>query len=635
MKKIKLSIATALLLATNSYAQTTEDLGMITVTSGTFKAQENKTTFSTEIFTQKDILESKAKDIYSFLNSQSSVIVMPSYGNTFAQKIDMRGYGLTEGYQNIVITVDGRRINNIDMAPQLLSSISLDNVERIEITKGFGSVEFGDGATAGTINIITNGKNTNFVKTYYGNNNTKYGALSLGYSNEWVIINGYMDYSSTDGEKKDENYIKNKSLEIKLFPSNDSELRAKRSFTNLNTKYPNSLTLAEYNNNILKDKGFTEQYVSSYITSVGGNYSFSPKIEVVADFTDEDKKSDYPTWKSTYENKSINSKVKIKSDALKVAFGVDTFDGNRKQTGNTTTKENKGIFTTASYLTGDTIISAGGRYEEVNYKYAPDTGASLEKKEYLNGWDIGVNQTLNENQSIFANYNKAFQAPDVDRFFATSYDDNWNSVTNFNSFINPAISKTLNIGFNDFRSSNKLKLTVFKTDLTDEIYYYKTGTWSGRNTNIDKSNKYGIELFNKYLINENLYTSLNYSYVVAKIDTENEASGAYNNKNLPGVSKHNTTVNLGANIGHFASVLSHTYRSEADAGEDLTNTFAQKQEVYNSTDVSFEYKATKSIEIFGKIQNLFDNKNGLWIRNDAIYPVNYYRNYYAGVKVNF
>lgn len=635
MKKIKLSIATALLLATNSYAQTTEDLGMITVTSGTFKAQENKTTFSTEIFTQKDILESKAKDIYSFLNSQSSVIVMPSYGNTFAQKIDMRGYGLTDGYQNIVITIDGRRINNIDMAPQLLSSISLDNVERIEITKGFGSVEFGDGATAGTINIITNGKNTNFVKTYYGNNNTKYGALSLGYSNEWVIINGYMDYSSTDGEKKDENYIKNKSLEIKLFPSNDSELRAKRSFTNLNTKYPNSLTLAEYNNNILKDKGFTEQYMSSYVTSIGGNYSFSPKIEVVADFTDEDKKSDYPTWKSTYENKSINSKVKIKSDALKVAFGVDTFDGNRKQTGNTTTKENKGIFTTASYLTGDTIISAGGRYEEVNYKYAPDTGASLEKKEYLNGWDIGVNQTLNENQSIFANYNKAFQAPDVDRFFATSYDDNWNSVTNFNSFINPAISKTLNIGFNDFRSSNKLKLTVFKTDLTDEIYYYKTGTWSGRNTNIDKSNKYGIELFNKYLINENLYTSLNYSYVVAKIDTENEASGAYNNKNLPGVSKHNTTVNLGANIGHFASVLSHTYRSEAYAGEDLTNTFAQKQEAYNSTDVSFEYKATKSIEIFGKIQNLFDNKNGLWIRNDAIYPVNYYRNYYAGVKVNF
>jgi iron complex outermembrane receptor protein len=114
--------------------------------------------------------------------------------------------------------VDGRRINNIDMAPQLLSSISLDNVERIEITKGSGSVEFGDGATAGTINIITNGKNTNFVKTYYGDNNTKYGALSLGYSNELVIVNGYMDYSSTDGEKKDENYIKNKSFDIKLFP---------------------------------------------------------------------------------------------------------------------------------------------------------------------------------------------------------------------------------------------------------------------------------------------------------------------------------------------------------------------------------------------------------------------------------
>jgi iron complex outermembrane receptor protein len=385
--------------------------------------------------------------------------------------------------------------------------------------------------------------------------------------------------------------------------------------------------LAEYNNDILKDKGLSEQYMSSYITSIGGSYSLFPNIELVADFTDEDKRSDYPTWKSTYENRSISSKVKIKSDALKVAFGVDTFDGSRKQTGNMTSKENKGIFTTASYLAGDTIISAGGRYEEVNYKYTPDTGASLEKKEHLNGWDIGVNQTLNKNQSIFANYNKAFQAPDVDRFF--------NYGGTFNDFINPAISKTLTIGFNDFRSSNKLKLTLFRTDLTDEIYYYKTGAWSGKNTNIDASHKYGIELFDKYLINKNLFTSLNYSYIVAKINTENEANGAYNNKNLPGVSKHNATINIGTNFGHFASLLSHTYRSEAYAGEDLANTFTQKQETYNSTDVSLEYKATKNIEIFGKIQNLFDNKNGLWIKDDLIYPVNYYRNYYAGVKVNF
>ncbi len=622
-KNTKLSFVASAILAT-TYLQAVEDLGMITVTSGSFKTNENKAPFSTEIFTTEDILKSKAKDIYSFLNSQSSIIVMPSYGNTFAQKLDMRGYGLTDGYQNIAILIDGRKINNIDMTPQLLSSISLDNIEKIEITKGSGSVEFGDGATAGTINIMTNGKNTNFIKTYYGNNNSKYGALSLGHSNDKIIVNGYIDYSSTDGEKKDENYIKNKSLDIKFFPTNDLEFRAKRSFSNLNTKYAKSLTLAEYKDNILKDKGFTEQYMSSYVTSIGGSYFLSPKIEMSADFTDEDKRSDYPTWKSTYENQSFNSKIKIKNDSSQVAFGIDNIDGDRKQTGNKTTKENQGLFITTSYLIGNTFVSAGGRYEEVNYIYAPDSGTALEQKEYLDGWDIGINQSLNENQSIFANYNKAFQAPDIDRFF--------NYGGTFNAFINTAISKTFNIGFNDFRDNNKLKITVFKTNLTNEIYYYKT---SYRNTNIDKSYKYGLELFDKYLINSIIYTSVNYSYIVAKIDTENEANGAYDGKNSPGVSKHNATLNLGTNFGNFSSLLSHTYRSKAYAGEDLANTFTQKQEAYNSTDISCEYKVGKNVEIFAKIQNLFDQKNGLWIKDDSIYPVNYFRNYYAGIKASF
>ena len=36
-----------------------------------------------------------------------------------------------------------------------------------------------------------------------------------------------------------------------------------------------------------------------------------------------------------------------------------------------------------------------------------------------------------------------------------------------------------------------------------------------------------------------------------------------------------------------------------------------------------------------KIQNLFDEDNGLWIEDDTIYPVNFERTYYAGMKVKF
>ncbi|MBD3842521.1 MAG: Plug domain-containing protein, partial [Campylobacterales bacterium] len=176
---IKLSIA-AILAVSNIYAL--EDLGMITVTGGNFTTKENRTTFATEIFTQNEIKNSNASTIYEFLNEQSSINVMPSSGNIYAQKIDMRGFGITDGYQNVVVIVDGQRLNNIDMTTQLLSSIPVDTIEQIEIIKGSGSVKYGDGATAGAINIITNGKYNNKLSMFSGNNGTKGASIILGYN---------------------------------------------------------------------------------------------------------------------------------------------------------------------------------------------------------------------------------------------------------------------------------------------------------------------------------------------------------------------------------------------------------------------------------------------------------------------
>ena len=67
----------------------------------------------------------------------------------------MRGFGITEGYKNLVITLNGRRLNTIESNPQALGTIPINNIDRIEITKGSGSIMFGDGAQAGTIQLYT------------------------------------------------------------------------------------------------------------------------------------------------------------------------------------------------------------------------------------------------------------------------------------------------------------------------------------------------------------------------------------------------------------------------------------------------------------------------------------------------
>ena len=147
-KEYVMSALTASLLTTSLLGEPTR-LESVYITTTSFKTEESKATNAVEIYTKKDIEDSNAKDIYEFLNSSTSIITMPSYGNSFTQKIDMRGYGLDSGYQNIVITVDGRRVNSIDMTPPLLSSIAIEDIEQIEIIKGGGAVEFGDGANAG------------------------------------------------------------------------------------------------------------------------------------------------------------------------------------------------------------------------------------------------------------------------------------------------------------------------------------------------------------------------------------------------------------------------------------------------------------------------------------------------------
>ncbi|RXJ89154.1 TonB-dependent receptor [Arcobacter sp. CECT 8983] len=639
-----LSVVASLILATNLYSQT-EQLSTIEISSSYLKSNEKTATFSTEIYTNDEIKKSKAKDIYDFLNSQTSINIAPSYGNSFTQKIDLRGYGIGDGYQNVVVSVNGRRINNIDMQPQLLSAIPLSNIKKIEIIKGSGSVQYGDGANAGVINIITNGKNDNYIMAHMGNDDTKGGTLSLGFNNENLIINALLDYSSTNGTRedssntKDSNHNRNRKVELIYFPTENLELRAGRTLSDMRLKYAGSLTKDEYKSNPNQSNGFTEQYFNSYLTTLGATYNLNKNYSFDVNYNREDKLSEFVgSSKSQYEYESFNASFNIKKDDYSIVLGTDTFDGDRISSSNITNKTNKSLFVSADYqVSKDLKFSAGMRREKVEYEYNPTSGNSLGTAEYLNAYDIGVNYSLSDSSSIFANYNRSYQTPDIDRFFSSSWTNiggTWvQTVSSFNGFIEPAKVKNYTIGYSNIQKDNKLKISLFRSELTNEIYYYNVGG-ANKNTNIDKSHKYGLEIFDKYLINKNLYASINYSYIIAKIDNENEENGAYDGKDLPGVSKHNLTLNLGYTYKKLNTILSYTYRSSAYAANDFENNFEQKQEAYKSTDLNVSYDF-KNIEVFAKVQNLFDEDNGLWIKDDSIYPVNFERTYYAGIKYKF
>ena len=642
MQHTKIAAAILAALSANVLANTQAQLPAaeftldeIVVTATRIPTPDISAPYASEVHTRRMIERSGANTLYDYLAQHSSVQVLPSYGNKFTPKIDMRGYGIGDGYQNIVVTVDGRRMNNIDMVGQLIGAIPLADIERIEVTKGSGSVMFGDGATAGSIQIVTRPHEGVSVQASAGNFGALAGTVTAGLKKEKVSLSASADTISTDGYSdaditghKDASSNRTWRGGLELRPVDRLKLGLDLASTRINTRYPGAITQAEFNANPAQNSGntYTPQIFNSDSWHARAGLELSKNWKLSASHGVENKRSEYLSsgWTSDYDYTADDLAVQYRGGDFDLTAGVQTFDGVRIGSTNRTRKDNTGWYAQGQYRLGKTTLSAGARTENVEYTYAPNSGSALKASHDLTAWDFGVNQQLDDRLSLFANVNRAFQAPDIDRFFDYG--------GTFNAFISPAKSSTFNLGINHVTAANRLKLTVFRAGLDNEIYY-NAGTYT--NTNLDKTHKYGIELQDTWRVSEAFTANLNYAWTRAIIDREADGGGAYNGKDLPGVPEHGVSVGLAYRLSPAASLnLAHTWRSATWAAEDFDNNNTQKQAAYQSTDVAWRYRQ-KNLEWFASVENLFEQKNGLWISDDAIYPVNFTRNWRLGMKMAF
>ena len=627
------------------------------ISSNYFNEVDTLAPFSSEVYTEKDIKASKSNSIYDFLTQNTSLTLAPSSGNKFSQSIAARGYGLTNGYQNIVVTLNGRRLNNIDMQTSNIGGININNVEKIEITKGSGSVVYGDNAMAGAIHIFTKNNTDIETSTSIGNYGLQERDISFGTQEGNFNINASIDsldhggYGSNDSiGNKDKGEQSNGNLGVGYTFGNGTNVQIDYSKNYVNNKYPFSVTKAEFD----ADPGFdydgkarNQREASAWNKGLKITTPIGDNLEITFDTSKVKKYSQtrsgtatgYGAWsRSDYDYSNNDLIVSFKNGNLKIDSGIKSSKAFRKGSSNTLTKDNMGIFSQLQLTRNNTLFSIGVRKETVDHKYQPNSGTGDIKETKFNAFDIGFNSKLSETTSIFSNYNQAFQAPDVDRYFK------WNaSYTGlvYDGNLKAPTSKTFNIGINHLTDNSKTKATLFRANLKNEIYLCKQASASecglyGDNTNLDKSHKYGLELQNKYNVNSKLSTNVNYAYTVAKIDSEDKGSGAFNGKTHPMTSKHNISVSAMFSLNDKANMtLTQKYRSKGFASEDFSNTFTQKQMAYNSTDFNFAYITDKGLELNFDVENLFDNSYGTVLRDDVIYPTNFTRNIKLSVSRKF
>jgi len=632
------------------------------LSSNYFNEVDTFAPFSSEVYTQDDIKNSKATNIYDFLSQNTSLSLAPSSGNRFSKKISARGYGLTIGSHNLVVTLNGRRLNNIDTSGPEIAGVNINDIERVEITKGSGSVIYGDSAMAGAIHFYTKKNIQTKISTTSGNYGVSQTSASVGINDEKIDLNISLDNSKHDGfHKAATGGVKDKGKQTKssiggtYTTDGGTEISLDLYRTNSDIRYPNYLSDAQFEADPTgsgSGSRYTYRDAESSTTSLkvkrnwGENFEFTTNRSAI----DKESRNFYSYSGATVDNykydyKSNDYLLTYTNGDIKIDSGVNIFDGKRTvestsvSSRNTTSKENLGVFSQLQYFRNDSVFTVGARSEKVDYNYSPESGTALSGEYDLNAFDIGINTSLSPNTTIFTNYNHAFQAPLIDRFFISA---TWPATGQvFNGFVRPSKSRTFNIGLNHLTDNSKTKLTLYRSNIKDEMFLCKSNAASdcglyGDNLNLDKSHKQGLELQNKYVFSPKWSTGLNYAYTIAKIDSDDKGAGALNGKTNPMTSKHNISASVIYSLSNKTNMtLTQKYRSEAFAEEDYANIFTKKQPEYNSTNFNFSYNPNDDLSFSFDVENLFENSYGTRLRDDVIYPGNSTRNIKAGLTYKF
>ena len=154
-KIVKLSLLTALFLANLEAKELSEDVNLqkIVVSASGFEQDADSNL--------RNVISIEGKDLqnkgYTSLEQALERVAGISFVNFgLGRNIDLRGQGSKSNIA-VKVMIDGRSINVLDNSHGVtpLESVNLDNIERIEIVPGGGSVLYGNGTRGGAINIIT------------------------------------------------------------------------------------------------------------------------------------------------------------------------------------------------------------------------------------------------------------------------------------------------------------------------------------------------------------------------------------------------------------------------------------------------------------------------------------------------
>ncbi len=571
------------------------------------------------VITSEDIRKKGATTITEIFKDEPGVFVQNQTGGPKFTVIDIRGYG-EAAPQNVLVLVDGRRVNNIDISGADLAQIPLDMVERVEIYRGPATVMFGDNAMGGVINIIMKkGEGKPLLKaeatvgSYNLFNPVVYASGRQGKFSYFALASSY----DTDG------YRQNNALQMKdLFgnfsfdPHESLTLTVKAGYHKDRYGMPGPLLWSSLSSGLVDPQDSLEPFNWGHTEDsfIDGEVSFKPVDGLsflIGGFYRHRNTGSWFTGSYAGTSWYTESRGKLETYSLtpkvvvdKPIFGLKStlvagFDYYRNPTNtdwdgrffgflsDTTAKIEKtdyGFYVNEKLHPLDALLlDVGYRIHKAGY----DTDftdrvyhkASSYRTDYTkNAFRANANYSFSETGALFLTYANGFRFPATDELVNVQ-------TGKVNTTLKPQTGWELDAGlrWNPFSKVGGA-MTFFYIKNQDEIYF---NPMTYENANYDRTERQGVEALVNLVPLEDLRLDLSYSYLRARLD-----DGLYNGNDIPFVPSSKFSAKANYTWQDFGVNALLVYTGPRYAISDLANT-RRMLPGYTTLDFNVTYRYKK------------------------------------------
>jgi outer membrane cobalamin receptor len=641
------------------------ELGEIVVTAEKDEEPIGRIPRNVTVITADDIAQAPSNNLTDLLARESGVHLRSLFGHDKRAGVDIRGMGDTF-VSNVIVMVDGFRMNSPDLAGANLAAIALDQIERIEIVRGAGSVLYGDGAVGGVVNIITKKgvKTPTFhLSATYGSYDTSDTRASLGAGWKDVTLSADADYFSTEGYR-DNGYLRKKDTSLRLSHAVTPRLTFSGGIAYHNDRYglpgpvgKEAERSREERVRTSSPNDYGETTERRYTGTLGldlaslgaitirGGYKSrdNPFLEGYTPLIPKEEQIDAIDEQTT--NLEIGYALRYRLAGLEhgLRCGVEGYRTDYLREDRLTSRKESEVHKHDWFVANDwalgpkTKLSAGyrnSRYEgdfqseqyqaffnpnpPFNYLFSSWVSTGSEKEIWKNeAFDIGLTYGLSRDTDLFSSYAKSFRVPNVDELALADTE------------LRPQKGYHVDVGARQrIGRFVEWAVTLFQIRIEDEIYYGEepiTGTSVNRNYD-ETTRRRGMEADLRVYPLEALYVWGNYAYV----DASFEGTEAF----VPLVPKHKATIGLEWRVmDALGFSVTGTYVGSRYDGNDQTNDRYAKLPAYRVVDAKLTY-AGRALKFFGGVNNLFDERYSNTAYSESYYPMPT-RNFFGGVEWRF